>query len=196
MPQISIYHRNDFAEQLKRLGQNDDVTDILQQSTPEGDRARYIHAVLSDTRGAERSVIEADAETVARLRPLADTAPNFAEAVGIVIRAAQLSAQTFRPLSFPPLLFVGPPGVGKTFFARACAKAIHTNYAEVAVNQLDDAGALVGHSLSWRGARPGLVADFARGAVGLAGDPHRRARQGGLARPRGSRRRSALAART
>jgi ATP-dependent Lon protease len=158
MQQIAVYDPFEFAQQLARLGPDGDVTEVLQQPTAEGERARYLHRVLFDKRGPNRDLAEADAETIARLHELAAIAPNFAEAIGTVVRAARLSMQTRRPLTIPPLLLLGAPGVGKTFWARAVAKAIGTTYAEISMNLADDAGAIVGHSASWRAARAGLVA--------------------------------------
>ena len=158
MQQIAVYDPFEFAQQLARLGPDGDVTEVLQQPTAEGERARYLHRVLFDKRGPNRDLAEADAETIARLHELAAIAPNFAEAIGTVVRAARLSMQTRRPLTIPPLLLLGAPGVGKTFWARAVAKAIGTTYAEISMNLADDSGAIVGHSASWRAARPGLVA--------------------------------------
>jgi ATP-dependent Lon protease len=158
MTKIPVYEPFAFAEQLARLGPGGDVTEVLQQPTPEGERARFLRKVLFSERGPDRDLVEADAGMIARLKELAAIAPNFEAAVGVVSRAAQLAMQTRRPLEVPPLLLIGPAGVGKTFFARAVAKAVGTNYAEVAMNQVDDAGALVGHSLSWRAARPGIIA--------------------------------------
>jgi len=158
MQQIAVYDPFEFAQQLNRLGKDGDVTEVLAQPTPEGERARFLHKVLFDKRGPSRDLVEADAKTITRLHQLAAVAPNFSEAVGIVVRAARLSIQTRRPLVIPPLLLLGSPGVGKTFWARAVAKAIGITYAEISMNLADDAGAIVGHSASWRAARPGLVA--------------------------------------
>ena len=89
---------------------------------------------------------------------MSGAAPNFSEVTGVVLRAIALSIQTDTPLSIPPLIFVGPPGVGKTFFSRSLAQALSVPYAEYSMALADDPGELVGHTLSWRGARPGLVA--------------------------------------
>ena len=155
MQQAKIYDPFEFAQQLARLGQDGNVTDVLQQPTPEGERARYLKRILFDQRGAERELVIADGGMIARLRKLAAIAPNFAAAVGVVTRAARLSLLSGKPLVVPPILLLGPPGIGKTFWARACAKAIGVPHAEYSMNVQDDPGGLVGHSLSWRAARPG-----------------------------------------
>jgi hypothetical protein len=97
-------------------------------------------------------------ETIRAVEALSAAAPNFSEVSGVVLRAIALSMQTDTPLSIPPLLFLGPPGIGKTFFSRSLAQALAVPYAELSMALSDDPGELVGHSLSWRGARPGLVA--------------------------------------
>ena len=158
MQQAMIYDPFEFAQQLARLGQDGDVTDVLQQPTPEGERARYLKRILFDQRGAERQLVTADDGMIARLQQLAAIAPNFAAAVGVVARAARLSQLSGKPIAVPPILLLGLPGIGKTFWARACAKAIGVTHAEYSMNVQDDPGGLVGHSLSWRAARPGLVA--------------------------------------
>lgn len=57
----------------------------------------------------------------------------------------------------PPMLLVGPPGVGKTYFARKLGSAIGTTVLEQSMTGADDT-ILTGHSVSWKGARIGVVA--------------------------------------
>jgi len=131
---------------------------LLEEQSPTGDRARYLHKMLIDERGATRDLLVGSTEMISRLQNLADLAPNFEAAVGVLVRAARLSLMTAKPLQSPPILLVGPPGVGKSFFAQACGETLNVPMAEFSMNLSDDIGALVGHSLSWRGARAGLVA--------------------------------------
>ena len=50
------------------------------------------------------------------------------------------------------------PGLGKTWLARRLADAIGVPMGEYSFASGDDPGVLTGHSLSWRGARAGIVA--------------------------------------
>ena len=77
MTKIPVYEPFAFAEQLARLGPQGDVTEVLQQPTPEGERARFLKKVLFAERGPDRDLVEADAGMIARLKELAAVAPEF-----------------------------------------------------------------------------------------------------------------------
>ena len=55
---------------------------------------------------------------------LARLFPNFQEAVDLIRDLAGLARFSGSPLRLPPLLLVGPPGVGKTSFALELAKTL------------------------------------------------------------------------
>ena len=158
MQQIETFDLALLARQLHRLSATGNPIQVLKERSSEGDLARYIARVLSDVRGAKRPVVIATAAMITRLLAVEAAAPNFKSAIGVVIRAARLSAQRRKPMRIPPLLLLGPPGVGKTYFARAVAIAIGTSVVEISMNCADDASALSGHSLSWKGARVGAIA--------------------------------------
>jgi ATP-dependent Lon protease len=122
-------------------------------------RCAALHRLLGDESGGDRALIVADPQTIERVSALARRQPNFGEPTGIIERAAILSARTGSALWLPPILLLGPPGIGKSRFARAVAKALGTSSVEVAMDALDDSGVLLGHSLSWRAARSGLIAN-------------------------------------
>ena len=52
--------------------------------------------------------------------------PNFADAVSIIVGALKASKCGGLPFRLPPLLFIGPPGVGKTHFVNSVATAMAT----------------------------------------------------------------------
>jgi ATP-dependent Lon protease len=158
MPNCNVYNPTDVEAQLRRLKGDDRFDDALLGDNAVLERARYYRKMSENPRGAGRLALVGTPEMIRAVEALSAAAPNFSEVSGVVLRAIALSMQTGTPLSIPPLLFLGLPGVGKTFFSRSLAQALGVPYAEYSMALADDPGELVGHTLSWRGARPGLVA--------------------------------------
>ncbi len=157
-PFINLF---DLAEVRGKIG--DDQSDADLET---GDRAaeilsdeelrwtRRLRTLLDDPRNPARRLVFADASMVDRIDALRFHSPHFSEVVGLVSRAAKLSLVSQSPLVVPPILLVGSPGIGKSFFAQSLAEAIGTHLERIAMDMLSDHGALTGLSLSWKAARP------------------------------------------
>lgn len=89
---------------------------------------------------------------------VAEHFPNFSEPIRFVAEQVALTSLRGKTeLRLPPMLFVGPPGIGKTYFALALAELLGSQ-----VETIDMAGASSGMMLSgldrgWGTARPGIV---------------------------------------
>ena len=119
---------------------------------------RYLSSILSDPRGSDRKTLLGDDSMVQALSRIDAVAPSFSRPPGSFKRASVLSIRTGAPLRAPPLLLVGGPGLGKTWIARQIAGALGSAFVEHSLATADDPGVLLGHSESWKAARPGLVA--------------------------------------
>ncbi len=60
-------------------------------------------------------------------------------------------------LHSPILCLIGPPGTGKTTFARELASSTHREFVKVSVGGLNDSAELIGHRRTYIGAGPGKI---------------------------------------
>lgn len=88
---------------------------------------------------------------------LYDELPNFHEVLDDVKRQLALCEDSRDALEITPMLLLGPPGVGKTHFAREVAKLLGTGMGFVSMSSLTAGWVLSGASSQWKGARPGKV---------------------------------------
>ena len=83
--------------------------------------------------------------------------PNFHEVLDDLRRQLALCEDSGDPLEITPMLLLGPPGVGKTHFARTVAQLLGTGMGFMSMSSLTAGWVLSGASSQWKGARPGKV---------------------------------------
>lgn len=88
---------------------------------------------------------------------LYDELPNFAEVLDDVRRQLALCEDSRDALEITPLLLLGPPGIGKTHFARELSQLLGTGMGFISMSSLTAGWVLSGASSQWKGARPGKV---------------------------------------
>jgi ATP-dependent Lon protease len=88
---------------------------------------------------------------------LYDELPNFHDVLDDVKRQLALCQDSRDALEITPMLLLGPPGVGKTHFAREVAQLLGTGLGFVSMSSLTAGWVLSGASSQWKGARPGKV---------------------------------------
>jgi len=88
---------------------------------------------------------------------LYDDLPNFSEVLDDVRRQLALCEDSRDALEITPLLLLGPPGVGKTRFARELSLLLGTGMGFVSMSSMTAGWVLSGASSQWKGARPGKV---------------------------------------
>jgi ATP-dependent Lon protease len=88
---------------------------------------------------------------------LYDELPNFAEVLDDVRRQLALCQDSRDSLEITPMLLLGPPGIGKTHFAREISQLLGTGLGFISMSSLTAGWVLSGASSQWKGARPGKV---------------------------------------
>ena len=88
---------------------------------------------------------------------LYDELPNFHEVLDDLRRQLALCADSRDALELTPMLLLGPPGVGKTHFAREIAQMLGTGMGFISMSSMTAGWVLSGASSQWKGARPGKV---------------------------------------
>ncbi len=88
---------------------------------------------------------------------LYDELPNFHPVLDDVRRQLALCEDSGDALEITPMLLLGPPGVGKTHFARELSHLLGTGMGFVSMSSLTAGWVLSCASSQWKGARPGKV---------------------------------------
>jgi ATP-dependent Lon protease len=106
-------------------------------------------------RGPERFQVKPSG--VPDMTALYEQLPNFADALDDVKRHVALSQDSGDGLEVTPMLLLGPPGIGKTHFARKLAELLGTGMCLVPMSSMTAGWLLSGASSQWKGAKPGKV---------------------------------------
>jgi ATP-dependent Lon protease len=160
-PVIEIYDADRLA---RRLGHGDGFVGDPAENGNDEDAAQARQVKLwnrmhADERGPWRKLVIPDEAMIARLAGLDVICPQFAEVTAWIVRAAGLSRVTGSPLRLDPAVVVGPPGIGKTFYARKLAESLGVPSEVIAMNLMTDRGAAFsGLAPVWRASSPGKVA--------------------------------------
>lgn len=135
-----------------RLGDVEKRLDKLPPKEHEGLRATYERML---EKGPERFQVKPGGLPV--MDALYDELPNFHAVLDDLRRQLALCHDSQDALEITPMLLLGPPGVGKTHFAREVARLLATGYGFMSMSSLTAGWLLGGASSQWKGARPGKV---------------------------------------
>jgi ATP-dependent Lon protease len=138
----SIYRLEDVSKRL----------DKLPPKEHESLRATYERML---EKGEQRFQVKPSGLPI--MEALYEELPNFHEVLDDVRRQIALCEDSGDALEITPLLLLGPPGVGKTHFARQLADLLGTGMGFVSMSSLTAGWVLSGASSQWKGARAGKV---------------------------------------
>ena len=113
--------------------------------------------------GGSRYIIKPS--TVAAVDDLYDASPNFHGVIDDLRKHLALAVAGNEAVQFLPMLLLGEPGLGKTYFAKRLAHVLATGFEFVSMSSLTAGWVLTGASAQWHNARPGKVAQTLRAAL-------------------------------
>lgn len=140
----SVYRTHDVERKLAKLPERD----------YESLRTTYERML---ERGPERFQVKPSG--VPHMASLYDQLPNFQKVLDDVKRHVALSQDSRDGLEVTPMLLLGPPGIGKTHFAKKLAELLGTGMSLVPMSSMTAGWLLSGSSSQWKGAKPGKVFD-------------------------------------
>ena len=106
-------------------------------------------------RGPERFQVKPSG--VPEMADLYEQLPNFSDALDDIKRHVALAQDSGDGIEITPMLLLGPPGIGKTHFARQLAELLGTGMSLVPMSSMTAGWLLSGASSQWKGAKPGKV---------------------------------------
>jgi ATP-dependent Lon protease len=138
----SVYRLDEVGQKLGKLPHQE----------YDGLRSTYQRMI---EKGAERFQVKPAGLPV--MDSLYEDLPNFVEVLDDIKRQIALCEDSGDALEITPLLLLGPPGIGKTHFARELSLLLGTGMGFMSMSSMTAGWILSGASSQWKGARPGKV---------------------------------------
>ncbi len=138
----SVYQRHDVERKLAKLPER------------EHEHLRSTYERMLE-RGPDRFQVKPSG--IPEMAELYAQLPNFTEVLDDVRRHVALAQDSRDGLEVTPMLLLGPPGIGKTHFAKKLAELLGTGMSLVPMSSMTAGWLLSGASSQWKGAKPGKV---------------------------------------
>ncbi len=108
--------------------------------------------------GRWRTLSHPTPAAIETVQELTARAPHLRAVIDLVVRRLQAARAIGVPLALPPLLLLGPPGVGKSWLMKRLAWALGVPFRLFSMNLTTLGDTLSGNHPVWKSGAPGLVA--------------------------------------
>ncbi len=121
-------------------------------------RARLRAILARGQAGAWRTLVGPRPDALEHLEELGSRAPHLCELTALVSDHVKAALTVGMPLTLPPILLVGGPGTGKTWFLSRLAQVLDVPFRPYQLSSSSLGDGLSGSHPSWRNAKMGLCA--------------------------------------
>ncbi len=152
-----------YAYKIEQLAipqsQKEELLKIASHASGSGSKSnandeQYLETVCSIPFGE----FSQETRTVVQIRKaLEESEFGLEKAKDRILEYLAVKKHTGDKIKAPILCLVGPPGVGKTFFAKNLAKALGREYISIGLGGLDSVGIIKGEQRAYIGGAPGLI---------------------------------------
>lgn len=145
-----------------QIAQLDELEAAAQSRTSDRDELSRLKKVIAQMRkvGPTRRAVPLPNQWREVVSDLAMQFPNFSEVTDYVAAGCALSERRDGIVRFGPCLMSGPPGVGKTFFVDALARAFALPHHRLDMASAQSGSRLAGSEEFWSNSKPGLLFDL------------------------------------
>lgn len=146
----------------RRRGQHCLYTGTLKEPL-DPEKREWVRSLIA--RGPMRPLARVTPRMLKAVEQLHARAPNFSEPIRWIAGSLRMALHhSDRYLVLQPILLVGPPGTGKTWFAEQIAQAFRAHSVMLGLPAVTANWVFSGSSTSWKSAEPGTI-------VGMYMDP-------------------------
>lgn len=155
---LHAFHPSRALARLRGFHGIDAPADLPPADVDDASEIGWLCRMAQDPLGGFRPPIRVSTDQIEALERLAQEMPNFMPVIDLVMTRAMASHRTRFALEVPPLLLLGPSGIGKSRFALRLAEALDTYHTTFDITVDRDADLLTGISVARGGRNIGLVA--------------------------------------
>jgi ATP-dependent Lon protease len=156
---VQVFLPSDARRRLEAAGCEISATDALLGSSDDKGQVRRWQSMAADAARGWRAKLFADAGMIPQIEALCEQAPNFDRLLGIIAQTMRASLAANAPVRLPPLLLLGPPGIGKSFVAARLARILGTRYVSLSMPMATNGNPLGGVAATWKTPRIGVVTE-------------------------------------
>ena len=120
------------------------------------DAKQHWHKQLN-AMGPDRALVRVNARSIRLVEQLLVDAPNFREPTLFVLGQLALAQRHRGILRLPPILLVGPPAAGKTWWAQQIAEALGVHCEFIALPSVTASFEFSGGTGQWQSGMPGRI---------------------------------------